>query len=210
MLKLPPPQCPVFFKYIPLNCLCQLCSKRKVWTRKTMYILLPTDPLSFASPTNQDRHTDQLQRPKHFPEPVTQYTLKEITVVWHLYGGRDFGPPPHDSSSSTPSPGSSPLIIRRGSKDGSRPVTPIRTSGTNGARGLGSGTSPVTPRKYSTSPKSSSPFVAFGGVSKTKGRRVAGGKKPGGTQDWKTAGGPGRDHDILMELELDKVTSALP
>ena len=131
-------------------------------------------------------------------------------MVWHLYGGRDFGPPPHDSSSSTPSPGSSPLIIRRGSKDGSRPVTPIRSSGTNGSRGLGSGASPITPRKYSTSPKSSSPTVVFGGVSKVKGRKVTGGKRPGGTQEWKTAGGPGRDHNILMELELDKVTSALP
>lgn len=39
---------------------------------------------------------------------------------------------------------------------------------------------------------------------------MTGGKRPGGTQEWKTAGGPGRDHNILMELELDKVTSALP
>ena len=39
---------------------------------------------------------------------------------------------------------------------------------------------------------------------------MTGGKRPGGTQDWKTAGGPGRDHNILMELELDKVTSTLP
>lgn len=131
-------------------------------------------------------------------------------MVWHLYGGRDFGPPPHDSSSSTPSPGSSPLIIRRGSKDGSRPVTPIRSSCTNGSRGLGSGASPITPRKYSISPKSSPPSVVFGGVSKVKGRKVTGSKRPGGTQDWKTAGGPGRDHNTLMELELDKVTSALP
>ena len=43
-----------------------------------------------------------------------------------------------------------------------------------------------------------------------KGRKVTGGKRPGGTPEWKTAGGPGRDHNILMELELDKVTSALP
>jgi len=31
-----------------------------------------------------------LQRPSSFPLPEVQYTLKEMTVVWHFYGGRDF------------------------------------------------------------------------------------------------------------------------
>ena len=35
---------------------------------------------------------DQLRRPTSYPTPLTQYTLKEITVVWHLYGGQDFSP----------------------------------------------------------------------------------------------------------------------
>ena len=34
---------------------------------------------------------DQLHRPRSFPDPRSQYTLKDMTVVWHLYGGRDFG-----------------------------------------------------------------------------------------------------------------------
>jgi autophagy-related protein 2 len=33
---------------------------------------------------------DQLHRPRSFPEAKTQYTLKDMSVVWHLYGGRDF------------------------------------------------------------------------------------------------------------------------
>lgn len=33
---------------------------------------------------------DQLHRPRSFPEPKTQYTLKDMTVILHMYGGRDF------------------------------------------------------------------------------------------------------------------------
>lgn len=35
---------------------------------------------------------DQLRRPSSYPSPLTQYTLKEMGVVWHLYGGLDFAP----------------------------------------------------------------------------------------------------------------------
>jgi hypothetical protein len=33
---------------------------------------------------------DLLQAPKHFPPAVCRYTLREMTVVWTLYGGKDF------------------------------------------------------------------------------------------------------------------------
>lgn len=35
--------------------------------------------------------SDQLGAPSHFPPAVFCYTLKEMSVVWHLFGGRDFG-----------------------------------------------------------------------------------------------------------------------
>ena len=35
--------------------------------------------------------SDQLSAPSHFPQAVVCYTLKEMSVVWHLFGGRDFG-----------------------------------------------------------------------------------------------------------------------
>nr|XP_018917848.1 PREDICTED: autophagy-related protein 2 homolog B isoform X1 [Bemisia tabaci] len=35
--------------------------------------------------------TDVLKAPDHFPVPARRYTLKEMTVVWHMYGGSDFG-----------------------------------------------------------------------------------------------------------------------
>uniref|UniRef100_A0A8C4W485 Autophagy related 2A n=1 Tax=Gopherus evgoodei TaxID=1825980 RepID=A0A8C4W485_9SAUR len=35
--------------------------------------------------------TDLLKAPAHFPLPESRVMLREISVVWHLYGGRDFG-----------------------------------------------------------------------------------------------------------------------
>ncbi|KAI4468676.1 autophagy-related 2 isoform a [Holotrichia oblita] len=34
--------------------------------------------------------TDMLKPPAHFPIPVYRYTLREMTIVWHMYGGNDF------------------------------------------------------------------------------------------------------------------------
>uniref|UniRef100_A0A8B9LWH5 Autophagy related 2B n=1 Tax=Astyanax mexicanus TaxID=7994 RepID=A0A8B9LWH5_ASTMX len=36
--------------------------------------------------------------PLHFPVPEVRYLVKEISVVWHLYGGKDFGSGPLSSS----------------------------------------------------------------------------------------------------------------
>jgi len=34
--------------------------------------------------------TDMLKAPDHFPCPVYRYALSEISIVWSMYGGRDF------------------------------------------------------------------------------------------------------------------------
>lgn len=34
--------------------------------------------------------TDALKTPEHFPTPTMRYTLCEMTIVWHMYGGHDF------------------------------------------------------------------------------------------------------------------------
>uniref|UniRef100_W5K1T0 Autophagy related 2B n=1 Tax=Astyanax mexicanus TaxID=7994 RepID=W5K1T0_ASTMX len=36
--------------------------------------------------------------PLHFPVPEVRYLVKEISVIWHLYGGKDFGSGPLSSS----------------------------------------------------------------------------------------------------------------
>ncbi|MEQ2191230.1 hypothetical protein XENOCAPTIV_024194, partial [Xenoophorus captivus] len=38
--------------------------------------------------------SDLLRAPSRFPVPHTRVVLKEISVVWHLYGGKDFGGKP--------------------------------------------------------------------------------------------------------------------
>lgn len=40
--------------------------------------------------------TDLLKSPKHYPTPIMRYTLCDMTIVWHMYGGNDFTLP--DSS----------------------------------------------------------------------------------------------------------------
>ncbi|KAM5274604.1 autophagy-related protein 2 homolog B isoform 2-T2 [Ctenodactylus gundi] len=58
------------------------------------------------------KKTDTSKAPLRFPVPVIRYVVKEVSLVWHLYGGKDFGtiPPtspaksyiPHSSPSHTP------------------------------------------------------------------------------------------------------------
>jgi autophagy-related protein 2 len=42
---------------------------------------------------------DILKAPKHYPRPVMKYSLQEMTIVWHLYGGSDFSNSPSRKSS---------------------------------------------------------------------------------------------------------------
>lgn len=41
----------------------------------------------FAVPLGK---TDLLKAPRHFPAPILRYTLCEMTLIWHMYGGKDF------------------------------------------------------------------------------------------------------------------------
>ncbi|XP_071833635.1 autophagy-related protein 2 homolog A-like isoform X2 [Apostichopus japonicus] len=36
---------------------------------------------------------DQLKAPAHFPDALQMFTVQELTVIWHMYGGNDFGIP---------------------------------------------------------------------------------------------------------------------
>lgn len=87
--------------------------------------------------------TDLLRAPAHFPVPSSRVVLREVSLVWHLYGGRDFGPHPGR-----------------------------RTRGLAGPRGSPS--------------------------------RCASGNRP--QNSWRTQGGSGRQHHVLMEIQLSKVS----
>uniref|UniRef100_G1R023 Autophagy related 2A n=1 Tax=Nomascus leucogenys TaxID=61853 RepID=G1R023_NOMLE len=92
--------------------------------------------------------TDLLRAPAHFPVPSTRVVLREVSLVWHLYGGRDFGPHPgHRARAGLSGPRNSPS----------------RCSGPN-------------------RPQNS----------------------------WRTQGGSGRQHHVLMEIQLSKVSSGEP
>ncbi|XP_012057436.1 PREDICTED: autophagy-related protein 2 homolog B [Atta cephalotes] len=119
--------------------------------------------------------TDLLQTPPNYPAPVLKYTLCEMTLIWHMYGGNDF-----DSSQ----PQSAKHVIINDN---------IRNNIMHGRSRSAIGAVSFN--------KSSPNEVHFGSVPNS----------PRATRsnesliDWHTLGGPGRRHDVLMELQLSKV-----
>ncbi|KYO28151.1 hypothetical protein Y1Q_0009079 [Alligator mississippiensis] len=95
--------------------------------------------------------TDLLRAPARFPTPESRVLLRDVSIVWHLYGGRDFGSgrgPPGHAHSPRMKPG---LGSTRGSP--SRPTLASRPQNT-----------------------------------------------------WRAQGGAGRQHNMLMEIQLTKVS----
>ncbi|KAM6171687.1 autophagy-related protein 2 homolog B isoform 2-T2 [Erethizon dorsatum] len=54
------------------------------------------------------KKTDMSKAPLHLPIPVIRYVVKEVSVVWHLYGGKDFSTVPPTSPAKSSVPHSSP------------------------------------------------------------------------------------------------------
>ncbi|KAI4893707.1 hypothetical protein NFI96_012162 [Prochilodus magdalenae] len=95
--------------------------------------------------------SDLLRAPSRFPVPQSRVVLREVSVVWHLYGGKDFGGKPTSAHTQH---------SHRG-----RSAPP-------GARGSPS--------------------------------RSAGSSRP--QNSWRWVGGSGRQHSLLMEIQLTKVS----
>uniref|UniRef100_A0A667YET7 Autophagy related 2B n=1 Tax=Myripristis murdjan TaxID=586833 RepID=A0A667YET7_9TELE len=77
--------------------------------------------------------SDSSRGAMNFPVPEVRYLIREISVVWHLYGGKDFG-----NAAFTASP-----VRSRGSTPHSSPSqTPVRQSRTLGRAGGGRGRNP--------------------------------------------------------------------
>ncbi|XP_054889953.1 autophagy-related protein 2 homolog A [Poeciliopsis prolifica] len=89
--------------------------------------------------------SDLLRAPSGFPVPHTRVVLKEISVVWHLYGGKDFG--------------GKPMSVHAQNSNRSVRGSPSRSVA-------------------SARPQNS----------------------------WRWAGGSGRQHSLLMEIQLTKVS----
>ncbi|KAF0039814.1 hypothetical protein F2P81_008049 [Scophthalmus maximus] len=95
--------------------------------------------------------SDLLRAPSRFPVPQSRVVLREISVVWHLYGGKDFG--------------GKPMSIHAQQANRGRSV----------------------PAGVRMSPS-----------------RSVGASRP--QNSWRWAGGSGRQHTLLMEIQLTKVS----
>ncbi|KAF5283909.1 hypothetical protein FQA39_LY04729 [Lamprigera yunnana] len=119
---------------------------------------LTEDPLKiidnhFSVPVGK---TDLLKPPKNYPTPIMRYTLCEMSVIWHMYGGSDFKAFDKSKQKKT--------VNFSGLRDG------VCYSNTQSGE------------------------IIFTNLEK---------KKP--LLSWKVEGGANRDHDTLMELQLNKV-----
>lgn len=134
-----------------------------------------------------------------------------------MYGGRDFQSPT-DLTSPSSSPVSSPHTSAKESSHlrgtgGQSNVTQDHFYNRTRQAGLATGrtkTSDYATTSPSSSPRQSSLSSPKGGRSSNgstgRGKKQKGKRHP---SDWRVAGGPGRDHSVLMELELDKVRKTL-
>ncbi|KAJ8405136.1 hypothetical protein AAFF_G00321270 [Aldrovandia affinis] len=95
--------------------------------------------------------SDLLRAPSRFPVPQSRVILREVSVVWHLYGGKDFG------------------------------GKPVSSHGQHSHRGR------------------SAPSGARGSPSRSAA-------PPRPQNSWRWAGGSGRQHSLLMEIQLSKVS----
>lgn len=95
--------------------------------------------------------SDLLRAPARFPVPQSRVVLREVSIVWHLYGGKDFGGKPTSAHTQLSHRGRSAPLGARGS--------PSRSAG-------------------SSRPQNS----------------------------WRWVGGSGRQHSLLMEIQLTKVS----
>lgn len=107
--------------------------------RKLVDTVITLSDNHFAQPLGK---SDQLKAPEHFPAAVSRYSLREMSLVWYMYGGQDFG---------------------SWQKSKTKRKTPSSAAG----------------------PKTPPPSM--------------------GKVGWQARGGPCRDIDTLMELQLNKV-----
>ncbi|KAK7872956.1 hypothetical protein R5R35_004266 [Gryllus longicercus] len=162
--------------------------------------LLTSEPVRlidnhFAVPLGK---TDLLRAPKGYPAAVLRYTLREMTVIWHMYGGHDFGPA---SGPGAAAGADEQRVPESKSCPSSPPFSSPRSSPSTGLRPRGSVSfSKSTPTEVHFayhypaphSPRANSPQQPL--------------LQPAQVPlSWQAQGGPGRQHDVLMELQLNKV-----
>ncbi|XP_053671919.1 autophagy-related protein 2 homolog A [Anopheles nili] len=129
---------------------------------------------------------DLLKAPEDFPSAVERYTICEMTVTWHIYGGRDFltkEDRKRKVKQTAPVGGAS------------RPNDKQTTVATAGTVYLPTALPMSEAYKSGVSYSKGSPSVTFGGAAQAALAKLT----------WKTRGGPDRQHDVTMEIHISKV-----
>ncbi|KAL1435283.1 hypothetical protein MTO96_011200 [Rhipicephalus appendiculatus] len=142
--------------------------------------MLVTEPIEVRENyfSSAARNTDQLRAPRNFPEAIQKYTLREMTLVWYMYGGCDF------ESSITPNAPRPPEKSTGQWNDGTEEcyanvvLEPVVGNASYSRDGLSA--VEMLPFKPQSPPQT------------PRHRRAH-------------KGGPGRREDVLMELHMNKI-----
>ncbi|XP_049531977.1 autophagy-related protein 2 homolog B [Anopheles darlingi] len=128
---------------------------------------------------------DLLKAPEGFPSAVERYTVCEMTVTWHIYGGNDFltkedrrRQKAKGSQAAGTGGGSSMAGIRQDRNSAPGPALPMSEAYKSGV-------------SYSKG----SPSVSFVSPASAALAKLT----------WKTRGGQQRSHDVTMEIHISKV-----
>lgn len=103
--------------------------------------------------------TDLLKPPKDYPTPIFRYTLCEMSIIWHMYGGNDFKVPEKANQKKT----------------------------------------------VNFSDVQFNDVVSYSNLQKGQVNFQSLADKKKNNMPWLVRGGVNRNHDVLMEFQLNKV-----
>uniref|UniRef100_A0A182Y760 Autophagy-related protein 2 n=1 Tax=Anopheles stephensi TaxID=30069 RepID=A0A182Y760_ANOST len=132
---------------------------------------------------------DLLKAPEDFPSAVERYTICEMTVTWHIYGGRDFLTKDDRRRKGK----QQSTATTTGKTDRQPTAVAAATPGT--VHHLPTALPMSEAYKSGVSYSKGSPSVSFGGPAHAALAKLT----------WKTRGGPDRKHDVTMEIHISKV-----
>ncbi|XP_066992632.2 autophagy-related protein 2 homolog A [Anabrus simplex] len=141
--------------------------------------------------------TDLLRAPKDYPAAVLRYTLREMSIVWHMYGGQDFSQTP----ASEPTKKQVKIDEHHNTECKSCPSSPPFTH----SQHYPSEIHIMGPGSIVSFSKSSPTEVQFGSRTVFHGSPKIKPQTHSSQMTWQAKGGPGRQHHVLMELQLNKV-----
>ncbi|XP_023222946.1 autophagy-related protein 2 homolog B-like isoform X2 [Centruroides sculpturatus] len=153
--------------------------------------VLTTEPLRlienhFSVPLGK---MDELRSPKNFPPPVLRYILREMSIVWHMYGGHDFDVPKVKNEKGK----EKHVTLQDDKRDRYESSTESRLYGPVlhlQPQGVSVGFTKIGEEDSIWTNVLASPKVST---------------KNNIPKSWLMRGGVGRMHDVVMELQMNKV-----